>query len=261
MELNKLKDILSLPSYFGCETLVRNYIIDFAIDNYLQYETDTKGNVYIFKGELLDNEYYPCVSAHMDTVYINQIDLVFNNKRLDIIETIIDSDIILRAYKNGIGGDDKCGVAICLELLLKTDKIMAAFFVEEEFGCKGSKSANKTVFEKVGYVIEFDAPTNNWCSEYCSGVKLYTEEVYDKIKPILTEYSITNISNDPYTDVVSLKKLFDFICLNFFAGYYNQHSGVKEYVSFNDVNKAINMGYQIIELLGNKKYILKQDVQ
>jgi di/tripeptidase len=256
MEINRLKDILSLPSYFGHEGLVRDYIVNFAIDNQLQFNLDTKGNVYVFKGELNEGEFYPCVVAHMDTVYKNQIEMVRLQENLDIIETEDNGDIILRAKNNGIGGDDKCGVAICLELLLQSDKIMAAFFVEEEFGCRGSKLADKVIFEKVGYVIEFDAPSDNWCSEYCYGIKLYTEDVFNKIKPILTEHKITNISNDPYTDVVSLKKAFDFICLNFFAGYYNQHSGPREFVSFNDVNKAITMGHEIIELLGNEKYVL-----
>lgn len=250
MEKITLKDILSIPTYFGYESRIIEYIVNFAIDNKLRYEIDGKGNIYIIKGELNEGEYYPCVAAHLDTVFKSQIELISENKRLNIIETTTGDDIILRAENNGIGGDDKCGVAICLELLLENDKLIASFFVEEEFGCFGSRVADKDIFKNIGYVIQFDAPGNNWCSEYCAGVKLYNDEVLSEIKPILDKYGIDNFSNDPYTDVVMLRINNDIVCLNFYAGYYNQHS-IREYVSLNDVNKAISMGNEILNKLGN----------
>jgi putative aminopeptidase FrvX len=57
----------------------------------------------------------------------------------------------LKAYNDlgnptGIGGDDKCGVYACLELLKELPNLKAAFFVSEETGCHGSKKADPNFF-------------------------------------------------------------------------------------------------------------------
>jgi putative aminopeptidase FrvX len=264
MDFNRLKEILSIPTYFGEETLMIEYVEAFAKEHGFKVVIDSpKRNVLITKGELDDGEFYPCVSAHMDTVYNTHCYHIYNNQRLTIREDFveIDSDLIkvLRAEGTGIGGDDKCGVAICLELLLKCDKIKVALFVEEEFGCHGARVANKEFFDNVGYLIEFDAPTNNWCSEVTSGVKLYNESLFNELSEIFNKHEITNFSIDPYTDVAIIRNRFDFCCLNFSAGYYLQHGGAKEFVIPEHVEQALNLGVDIIEKLGyTKKYFRQQ---
>lgn len=246
---NKLKEVLSIPTYYGYESMVVKYIVKFAIENNIEYNIDDYGNVYLTKGLL--SEYYPCVVSHMDSVYKNQIINVLNDEYLDIIEINIpeDNDTYFSCIK-GIGGDDKCGVLICLELLLKLDNIKACFFVEEEFGCNGSKNSDFIFFKNVGYIIQFDAPGDNWCSQTCSGVKLYDDKYFNRVLPVLNKYNITKISTDPYTDVAILRMLYSINCFNFFAGYYNQHCGKIEYVSLNNVEKSINFGYDMIIELG-----------
>jgi len=259
MNVNNLKKILSIPTYSGYEFLLKEYVISFCKDNDYLIELDSKGNVYITKGVLDDGEYYPCVSAHLDSVYENQIKLIINGGSLNIKETLINNDIKL-SNDLGIGGDDKCGVFICLELLLKLDKLKVILFVEEECGCYGSKNSNKNMFLDVGYVIEFDAPTNDWCSLSCSGVDLFNYCSFELIKPILNKYNIYNFSVDPYTDVAVLRRLYNISCFNFFSGYYNQHRGSNEYVMVNDVKKALNMGYEIIQVIGNNLLFFEKDV-
>jgi putative aminopeptidase FrvX len=230
----------------------------FGIRNSIRVLIDVKGNIYLIKGILNEGEYYPCVCAHIDTVHYTHKEMIKNNQRLNIIEDILDGNVRLSAEhptsgkETGIGGDDKCGVAICLELLLKSEKMIAAFFVQEESGCHGSKNADDNIFNKVGYVIEFDAPKDNWCTRLCCGIQLYQDDVFNEIKPILDEFGIDNISVDPYTDVYALRTNYDFQCMNFFAGYYNYHSKY-EYVLVKDVEKAINMGDKIIKKLGYEK--------
>lgn len=257
MDKNRFKEILSIPSYTGNEQLVREYIVNFGFQNNLMVHVDYVGNIFLIKGNLSDSEYYPCIAAHIDTVYKHHIPMIENNERLIILESTIpntmDNSIktILYAEDTGVGGDDKCGIVICLELMLKCDKLIAAFFVEEEYGCKGSRNADKTVLDKVGYFIEFDAPSDNWCSEYCAGIKLYNDEMFEIVKPILDKYSVDNFSNDPYTDVAVLRLQFDVCCLNLFAGYYNQHSNKREFIFLEDVEKAIDMGVDLLTTLGN----------
>jgi di/tripeptidase len=264
MNKDRFKELLSLPSYTGSEQLIREFIVNFGFDNNIVVHVDDIGNVYLIKGTLDEGEYYPCIAAHMDTVYQHHLPLIETNNRLVIMESQIpntfDNTIktILYAENNGIGGDDKCGIAICLELILKCDKLIAAFFVEEEFGCKGSKNADKTILDKVGYFIEFDAPTDNWCSEFCSGIKLYNDEMFDLVKPVFQKYNVDNFSNDPYTDVAILRCNFDVCCLNVFAGYYNQHSNKREFIFIEDVEKSIDMGYELLTTVGNNKMFFER---
>jgi di/tripeptidase len=256
---NTLKEVLSIPSYYEHEELVRDYIIGFAESNNLDYYLDGKGNLYITKGVLKEGEYYPCVVAHMDTVHRDQHTLIKENKRLLLEETITGDKSILIAknpdtkQKTGIGGDDKCGVYLCLEMLLKRDCLKASFFVCEEIGMLGSKECDPNFFNDVGYAIQFDAPTGNWFSISCNGINLWNEEFGSVVTPLLESNNITNFSYDPFTDVVQLKKKFDFCCSVLFSGYYRQHTK-DEYVVVEDVEKSFNVANVLMDSLGYRKY-------
>ena len=119
---------------------------------------------------------------------------------------------------------------------------------------KGSKEADEDFFSDVGYAIQFDAPSSNWISEVCSGVKLFDDKFKTKITKILSEGGYTKFSMDPFTDVNQLAQKFDFNCLNLGCGYYAQHTD-KEYVVIKEVEDSLKMGISLIDYLGNKKYI------
>ena len=262
MNLDFLKEVLSLPSISGDESMVRDYIIEFAKTNGIEYYTDKKGNLYLTKG-VLDSteEHFPCVVSHMDTVHRSHITLIENKERLIIKE----NDDNLTAFhptteiQTGIGGDDKCGVFVCLELFNKFDKLKGAFFVEEEIGMKGSKESDDAFFDNVGYAIQFDAPSNNWISEVCWGVNLFDLDFKDKIKSTLNESGYTKFSNDPFTDVNQLATKYDFNCLNLGCGYYRQHTN-QEYVVISEVSDSLIAGERLISHLGNIKYIHKKKI-
>ena len=256
MNLEFLKEVLSLPSISGDESMVRDFIIEFAKTNGIEYYTDKKGNLYLTKGTLdSTEESFPCVVSHMDTVHRTHITLIENKERLIIKEN--DGNLIAfhptTEIQTGIGGDDKCGVFVCLELLNKFDKLKGAFFVEEEIGMKGSKESDDSFFDNVGYAIQFDAPSNNWISEVCWGVNLFDLDFKDKIKSTLNESGYTKFSNDPFTDVNQLATKYDFNCLNLGCGYYRQHTD-SEYVVLSEVEDSVNAGEKLISHLGNVKY-------
>jgi len=261
MDTDFLKEVLSIPSISGNESMVRDYIIEFAIDNEIDYVLDKKGNVYLTKGKdrVTLGEYYPCVVSHIDTVHRSHIDLINDKRRLDIVEDVKGNLIAYNPLTNqqtGIGGDDKCGVFVCLSLFLEMDILKGAFFVEEEIGMLGSKEACSEFFENVGYAIQFDAPSANWITEVCSGVKIFDTEFKDKIKTVLSEGGYTNFSNDPFTDVNQLSQKFDFNCLNLGCGYYEQHRD-SEYVVVDEVKKSLHMGIKLIHHLGVADYLRK----
>jgi tripeptide aminopeptidase len=264
MNLDFLKEVLSLPSISGDESMVRDYIIEYAKTYGIDYYTDKKGNIYLTKG-MLDStdEYFPCVVSHMDTVHRSHRTLIENKVRLSIKE---DNLGWLTAHhpetdkQTGIGGDDKCGVYVCLELFKNFDKLKGAFFVEEEIGMLGSKESDDKFFENVGYAIQFDAPSSNWISEVCSGVKLFDEDFKNEIKGVLNESGYNKFSIDPFTDVNQLAKKYDFNCLNLGCGYYRQHSD-SEYVVISEVEDSLKAGIQLISKLGVTKYVHKKTAE
>tara|TARA_R110002051_G_C8691737_1_gene493151 strand:- start:686 stop:1507 length:822 start_codon:yes stop_codon:yes gene_type:complete len=254
--LHKLKNLLSVPTHTWKEDRliehVINYISSIGMVNYYQ---DGLGSLYITKG---DSSTYPCLVAHLDSVH--------DITEMEVIEEQLpnaqgDLKLSLKAYDKedglptGIGGDDKAGVFICLQLLEKLDSCKVFLPVAEETGCNGSKEADPEFFKDVGYAIQFDSTENDTMSKTLMGVKLYEEksDFFDSVKDIILEHGFTKWLNHPYTDTMMLKKKFNFPCLNFAAGYYNYHTS-NEYVVIEDVENAINLGLKVVNTLGNKKY-------
>jgi hypothetical protein len=174
-------------------------------------------------------------------------------------DTLVD---VLKAYDEegnptGIGGDDKCGIFICLELLKQLDKVKVGLFVSEETGCHGSSKCDVSFLEDVGYITQYDAPGNHLITEICSGVRLFERdsEFFEKSISVI-ENAFGNemlVQSHPYTDVSQLKKKIDVSCINMSCGYYNMHTK-EEFISIDDVERAIEAGKNMVFILGLNKY-------
>lgn len=261
-DYNLLKEVLSVPTKTYKEEMMIQFLTDWLSKNNFLYEVDDHYNIYVTKQTDDNIEYFPCVVSHTDTVH--NIDVI--NVREEQLPNAQDEiKLSLKAYNNqgnptGIGGDDKCGIFACLELLKELPNVKAAFFVSEETGCHGSKKANKNFFSNVGYAIQFDAPGNWMVSEYCMGQQLFDRkgDFFKLCDEVLTETfnKDRKYESHPYTDVYALKQIFDFSCINFAIGYYNYHTK-NEYVVVEDVYNGIKTGKEMIEKLGYKKYTFK----
>lgn len=247
----RLIEVLSVPSYSGKESRMTQYILDYCKKNNLSAYSDEYGNVYVTKGEA---EYYPCVVSHIDTVHpITEMEI---RDAGDVLFAMTPDN-----RRTGIGGDDKAGVFVCLEMLMETDVLKAAFFVAEEVGCLGSYLSDRNFFKNVGYAIQFDAPYHDWISHRSDGVQLFDidSEFYQKIEPIFESdmrgYSRKCLGNHPYTDVSALKRLYDFACINYSVGYERMHSP-HEIVVVSNVLSCLEMAKKMVKSLGNTKYEL-----
>jgi putative aminopeptidase FrvX len=271
MDLNKFKQLLSIPSKtYQEEDMVEYLCSEMDKINGVSYYKDGMMNIYATKGELLEGEFYPMFIAHTDTVHskvdkiiVKEENLIRPNtfgKSFDDIEVVC-----LKAYTEdggptGIGGDDKCGIFICLELLKQLDKVKIGLFVSEETGCHGSSKCDETFLKDVGYITQYDAPGNHLISESCSGVRLFERdgEFFKKTLKVIEE-SFKNemlIQSHPYTDIMQLKKKSDVSCINMSCGYYNMHSN-QEFISIEDVKCSIEAGKNMVKELGYKKYEFK----
>ncbi len=250
-KLQRLKEVLSVPTHSRQEDLMIEYLERTLSEKGYEYQKDAIGNIYVTKG---DTENFPCFVAHTDTVHsvnlnLKVVQLEENNK---IILTGIDS----KTYQpSGIGGDDKCGVFLCLEMLDKLDNVKIALFVSEEIGCVGSKEADPEFFKNVGYAIQYDSPKGDSMSMSLMGKELFGTKTNfgEKVSPLILEHGITDWARHPYTDIWPLMEKFGFSCLNLAAGYHRYHTA-NEYVVVEEVQNAFELGLKLHEVLGENFY-------
>ena len=254
-----LKQVLSVPTKTYKEDLMIQFIADWLTENNIPFYVDEMYNIYATKQTDENIEYFPCVISHTDTVHtidtINVVEEMLPNAQGEI-------KLSLKAYNNegnptGIGGDDKCGVYGCLELLKELPNLKAAFFVSEETGCHGSKKADPEFFKNVGYAIQFDAPENNMISEYLMSKKMFDRdsEFFRVGGELITEHfpADTQYHKHPYTDIYMVNQLFNIPCFNISIGYYRYHTP-NEYVVVEDTYNGIKVGKLMIEGLGYTKH-------
>ena len=253
MNINKFKELLSVPSKTYQEEDMVEYLCN-ELDTIpgVSYYRDDMMNIYVTKGELNEGEYYPMFISHTDTVHQKVDKIIVKEENLIRPNTFgksfsNDEVSCLKAYTEdgnptGIGGDDKCGIFICLELLKSLDKVKIGLFVSEETGCHGSSKCDENFLQDVGYITQYDAPGNHLISEICSGVRLFERdsEFFEKTLKVI-ESAFGNemlVQSHPYTDISQLKKKIDVCCINMSCGYYNMHTS-NEFISIDDVICAI----------------------
>ncbi len=249
MNLDLLKQILAVPTCSRQEQRMVEFLVEHVrqrgVDRCGEIISDEWNNVFIRKGRV---EHFPCVAAHIDTV-----------QPLRCVEIIQKDGSLIgmdkQGQRTGIGGDDKAGVFVCLELLERFENIAVALFASEEIGCIGAKHAPATWFEDVGYIIEFDCPGRGLVSYTSSGERLFANdgEFIQTAAPVLQVHGLTRWQRHPFTDVMALRQRFDFSCLNLSCGYHNWHRS-DEYVVVEEVEAAVNAGEALISALGSRSY-------
>lgn len=239
--IEKFKELLSVQSVSYKQKEMIKYLKSELrkINGVSFYEIDE--NIFATKGKGL----MPCVVSHIDTVHAITSDLYplqigdnitgFNRKTLT---------------QTGIGGDDKVGIWICLEVLKKFDNIKVAFFANEEVGCKGSYSSGLKFFENCTFVLQCDRQGNKDFVYDACGVELSSKGFQDTIQSTLEQFGYS-FSHGGMTDVMALKENgLEVCCANMSCGYYNPHRP-NEYINVVDVENVKNMVFSLIENFGS----------
>ena len=273
MNIDKFKELLSVPTKTYKETKMVEHIMSSIGDmDGVTITCDEHNNIYATKGTLDEGEFYPMFISHTDTVHELVDKIIVKEELISRPYTFgktFDKELVpcLKAYDEkgnptGIGGDDKCGIYVCLELLKQMDKVKVAFFVSEETGCHGSKNCNVDFLKDVGYCAQYDAPGDHLISLSCSGTQLFDVdgEFFKLALPSIVK-SFKNemmVQSHPYTDIMQIKQKSDFSCINISCGYYNMHTS-NEFVCVDDVVRAIEAGKNLVKDLGFKKYEFKNE--
>ena len=199
---------------------------------------DDAGFLYIRGSKVL-------LTAHMDTVHKETVKQVVVEKHEG--KTIVSSP-------QGIGGDDRCGVYMILEILRKTKLRPTIIFCEdEEVGGVGSNKFCKTDYvselTEIKFAIELDRANANDLVYYDCGNEEFME-FCEKVTGYKTAYGT-------FSDICHFSPELDVASVNISCGYYNQHT-TKEYVVLEEMETTID---KVIKLLEKENEVTKFDYQ
>lgn len=205
----------------------------------------------ILENKLIDNGYTDIVigsgyiyakgtipillTAHMDTVHKEPIKDFYEYYDEEKKQHIISSP-------QGIGGDDRCGIYMILELI-KTHKCSVLFCEDEEVGGVGSKNFCKTEFieelANLNYLIELDRKGNN-------DAVFYDCENYDFTKFIENNTGYKE-NYGSFSDISNLSPACKVASVNLSCGYYNAHT-TSEYVVIEEMLNTIEVVRKLLDV-------------
>lgn len=240
IDYKTLSETLSIQTKYDDDDAMLVYIKDKLSKMNVDVQEDAYGNIYVTKGIA---SVYPCVVAHTDTVQSVLTNVaIYRNE-----DTIFAFDPIKRT-QHGIGGDDKVGVYITLQLLNDIQIMKAVFYRNEEIGCLGSRYSMKfhaDWYKDIGYVMMADRKGNTDAIRVSGGLVITSEDFLSACEDQLLQYGYTPAIGI-CTDVdVLVDYNIGVSAINFSCGYHEPHSS-KEIVSLKDVNRCYNLMYDIL---------------
>lgn len=188
------------------------------------HENVEVGDGYVFA----QGEFPVLLVAHLDTVH----------KHLP--KQILDKNGKLSS-SNGIGGDDRCGVFMILEII-KTHKCSVLFCEEEEIGGIGATKFTETelaksLISKFNYIIEFDRKGDK-------DAVFYNCDNEDFEKFITKDFYKTAWGS--FSDISVVAPFLKTAAVNLSCGYYKAHTN-GEYVVWKEMLNSIDEATKILD--------------
>lgn len=243
-KLERLKEVMAVQTTSYNTKLMNDYIIKYVSKLGGCKVIKKDGNIYVTKGSA---DVYPCVVAHTDTVHDIE-------KEMHVVEV---NGVLLSVNEKyermGIGGDDKVGIFVALEVLRSTEACKVAFFRDEEVGCVGSKVADMKFFNDVAFVLQCDRRGYDDFVKEIFYTKLYSEEFSHAIQGLLYKYGRVE-SDGGMTDVYQLAENGLEVCVaNMSCGYYDPHTD-NEYIQINEVFATLDFVQELVNDLGDTRW-------
>lgn len=179
--------------------------------------------------------------AHMDTVH----------RSLPTVIRKIDGQI---SSPQGIGGDDRCGIFIIMNIV-KNMHCSVVLCEDEEIGGVGARKFTKSKFINelgVNYIIEFDRAHATDAVFYSCDNKDFTDFVTD-----VTGFKVAQGS---FSDISVIAPAAKIAAVNLSCGYYNAHS-TSEYVVYDEMMDTIAAAKELIQAECDKfEYIPRKQI-
>ncbi|MFR9650176.1 MAG: aminoacyl-histidine dipeptidase [Rikenellaceae bacterium] len=164
--------ILKSPHPSNHEEAIREYIINFATSQGLEYEVDSEDNIYIRKAATPGMERCQgiIVQSHVDMVPQKSLGSDFDFEK-DAIQAYIDGEWV-KADGTTLGADNGIGVAAMLALLedntIKHGAIEALFTATEEVGLRGAMGIKRGAL-KGDILLNLDSEREGELCVGCAG--------------------------------------------------------------------------------------------
>lgn len=196
-------------------------------------------------------EKYPLMCAHLDTINTHR------KTPLERSDLYINKDYIglpTSTKKACLGGDDRCGVYIALELLASGLPYAFGFFLDEEIGGVGSKKYIPIMNDNITALVGLDRKGSNDVALYGYDnnelTEIFEKQGYKK-------------AFGTFTDASNIAEGCDLACVNLSIGYYNEHTPTEQ-IHFSETGNTLNIlrKVEVINALASKQYLaeFRQDV-
>jgi len=233
MDKKLILDIFKVPSGHYKEEKMRDFLTHYLKKEGINHKVDNSGNVYN-----IGNKNAPLLSAHMDTVQ--------DETDNDLIDFIKIRGNILTGY-GVVGGDDKCGIIIILDLLQSKKEINFIFSTGEESGGSGARHfVEQNNLSHIPYAVVLDrrGSSDILCADNDYGTQRF-ETVLKTLGKVFQYKPARGLWSD--ADILSDK----LCCTNLSVGYYSAHQKT-EFVDLKDLENATNFTWFIIKHVKEK---------
>lgn len=201
---------------------------------YLTKFLKTKYNEVISKDGFIfaEGSFPVMLVAHMDTVHKELVKQIVYEDNGNIISS-----------PQGIGGDDRAGIAMIMEII-KTYNCSVLFTEDEEIGCVGATKFVDALehgdidVPTVNYIIELDRMGKEDAVFYNCDNPNFEDFIFLDSKDWKFDYG-------SYTDIVEIAPVLGAAAVNFSCGYYNPHT-TKEYVVLSEMTENVEKVKRIL---------------
>ena len=200
-------EVIKLP-----QSELMEYVIDFLVGKgYSKEHAFLTKNYAYFDGEI------PILLiAHLDTVHASPVTTIYKH--------LTEGYLIAR---EGIGGDDRCGVYLILNIVRKNYKPFILLTTDEEIGAVGAHAAAKelTPAPAIKYMVEIDRRGKE--------DSVYYDNDNKDFKKYIDAFGFKEASGS-FSDISVLGDAWNIASVNLSSGYYDAHS-VDEKIKINEL--------------------------
>lgn len=177
--------------------------------------------------------------AHMDTVH-----------RQPVEQICYSADGAVAMSPQGIGGDDRCGVWMILQIL-RTTNCHVLFCEDEEVGCIGAKKfTGGSLRPQVNYIVELDRRGNNDAVFYrCDN---------PEFEDFVTSFGFETAGGS-CSDISYIAPYLETAAVNISCGYYCEHQR-HEYIHLEEIElNADRVAQMVTQRTEHFEYMERQD--
>lgn len=266
-----------MPSDFTDEQITRLYRL-FCVQS---YTGQTGAMIHFMAKELLDagctvinsngqllalkgnqSEPVPFYVAHADTVFPivpdNEREVIRwaeKDKESGTEKTYWYAQNAVSKRAMGLGGDDKCGLFVCLEAARQLDNVGIIITIDEEIGCIGAGMLTRADLQNAAVVIQADRLGWKDAVAIANRTPLSSHAWRKEVQPIIDFHGYEWCWNGLMTDVQCLKAngTLDVCAVNISAGYYRPHED-EEYVCEEDLEYAVLLALALGRASAGKRW-------